>query len=228
MSISPQPVPAQAASDVASPMAEPVRVLLADDHELARGSVRRLLDNQEGIDVVGEARNTIMLNDHLRREPHVLVFHIGQAGTPSLDTIRRIAQAAPRTGIVVLTTEDDAVFARHALEAGALGFVSKAFATRELPQAVRAAARGERYLSPGVAGDLYAVDSALIEDELTMREVEILRLIALGHTSVEIAHKLHLSPRTVETHRARIHKKLKVSTRAELVRYALNRGLLRP
>src|SRR5271167_1681295 len=123
--------------------------------------------------------------------------------------------------------QDNPVFAQHALASGALGFVLKELADSELAQAVRAAARGEEYVSPRVAARLDALRRSLTDDQLTLREVEVLRLIALGHTSVEIARKLYISPRTVESHRARIHNKLGLGTRAELVRYALGRGLLR-
>src|SRR5665213_1093892 len=126
-----------------------------------------------------------------------------------------------------MTMQDSPAFAQRAFAAGAIGFVVKELADEELPQAVRAAARGEEYVSPRMAARLDALHQALTEDKLTAREVEVLRLIALGYTSVEIARKLHLSPRTVETHRARIHGKLGLTTRAELVRYALGRGLLR-
>ena len=102
----------------------------------------------------------------------------------------------------------------------------KELADTELAQAVRAAAGGEEYVSPAVAARLDALHRALTDNKLSPREVEVLRLIALGHTSVEIAERLHLSPRTIETHRAHIHKKLGLKTRAELVRYALRRGLI--
>jgi two-component system, NarL family, response regulator NreC len=128
--------------------------------------------------------------------------------------------------IVVLTMEDNPMFAQRAFVAGVLGFVAKDLADGELPQAVRAAARGEEYVSPRVAARLNSLHRSLTENRLTSREVEVLRLIALGHTSIEIARKLHLSPRTIETHRAHIHSKLGLATRAELVRYALRRGLL--
>jgi two-component system response regulator NreC len=145
----------------------------------------------------------------------------------SIETIGKLRERVPDTQIVVLTMDDSPVFAQRAIAAGALGFVLKDLADGDLPQAVRAAARDEEYVSPRVAARLDALQRSLTEDRLTAREVEVLRLIALGHTSVEIARKLHLSPRTVETHRARIHGKLGLATRAELVRYALGRGLLR-
>ncbi|MGD0386479.1 MAG: response regulator transcription factor [Solirubrobacteraceae bacterium] len=128
---------------------------------------------------------------------------------------------------MVLTAEREPMFARRALGAGALGFVAKESADDDLPAAIRAAARGERYVSAAVAAGLEATRRSFAEDRLTAREIEVLRLIALGHTSAEVARALALSPRTVETHRARIHKKLGLATRAELVSYALRRRLLR-
>ena len=126
----------------------------------------------------------------------------------------------------MLSTEESASLAQRALTAGAIGYVTKDLAGSELPEAVRAAMRGEQYLSPQVAVRLEELHRALTGNTLTPREAEVLRLIALGHTSVEIARKLHLSPRTVETHRAHIHKKLGLATRAQLVGYALRHGLL--
>jgi two-component system response regulator NreC len=122
--------------------------------------------------------------------------------------------------------EDNPVFAQRALTAGAVGFVAKDLADGELAQAIRAAAADHEFVSPRVAARLNELHRTLTDHKLTQREVEVLRLIAFGHTSVEIARKLQLSPRTIETHRAHIHKKLGLATRAELVRYALRRGLI--
>jgi two-component system response regulator NreC len=156
----------------------------------------------------------------------VLVLDLRMGGGSSIEAIRSLSERVPATKIVVLTMEDNPVFAQRALAAGALGFVAKDLADSELPQAVRAASRGEEYVSPRVAARLDALHRALTDNKLTQREIEVLRLIALGHTSVEIARKLHLSPRTIETHRAHIYRKLGLTTRAELVRYALRRGLI--
>ena len=145
----------------------------------------------------------------------------------SSEAMRQLRERLPEMQIVIVTMEENPVFAQRALAAGAIGFVLKDHADEDLPEAIRLAARGEQYLSPRLALPLDDMQRAVSEDRLTVREVEVLRLIALGHTSVEIAHQLHLSPRTVETHRARIHRKLGVATRAELVAYALRRGLLR-
>src|SRR5262249_54225718 len=129
------------------------------------------------------------------------------------------------TEIVVLTMEQSPAFARQAIDAGAVAFVMKDRADSELPEATRRAARGEEYVSPHVAAGLDALRRT-VGDGLSPRETEVLRLIALGPTSAEIARKLHLSRRTIETHRASIHRKLGLPTRAELVQFALRRHLI--
>jgi two-component system, NarL family, response regulator NreC len=206
---------------------EPIRVVLADDHALVRRSLRMLLDGEDGVEVIAEAADIAgVTRDVLRRQPHVLVLDLNMPGGSSIEAISRLRERAPDTKIVVMTMEENPVFAQRAFAAGALGFVAKDLADGELAQAVRAAARGEEFISPRIAARLDALHRSLTDDALSPREVEVLRLIALGHTSVEIARKLHLSPRTIETHRANIHRKLGLATRAELVRYALRRGLL--
>ncbi len=194
-----------------------------------RRSLRLLLDGEEGIEVIAEADDLAAVTRNVHaHEPHVLVLDLSMPDGSSIEAIGRLREQAPDTQIVVMTMEDNPVFAQRAFAAGAVGFVVKDLADNELPQAIRAAARGEEYISPRIAARLDALQRSMTDDALSPREVEVLRLIALGHTSVEIARKLHLSPRTVETHRARIHGKLGLATRAELVRYALRRGLLGP
>jgi two-component system, NarL family, response regulator NreC len=205
----------------------PIRVVLADDHALVRRSLRLLLDSEHDVEVIAEADDVAAVTRHVQRhEPQVLILDLKMPGGSSIEAIGRLREQAPDTEIVVMTMEGDPIFARRAFAAGAVGFVAKDLAADELLQAVRAAARSEEFVSPRVAGGLAALHRSLTNDALSTREVEVLRLIALGHTSVEIAGKLHLSPRTVETHRANIHGKLGLRTRAELVRYALRRGLL--
>jgi len=208
--------------------ASPIRVVLADDHTMMRRTLRLLLDGEDGVEVIAEADDlaSVMRNVHAH-QPRVLVLDLNMPDGSGIEALSQLRERAPETQIVVMTMQDSPAFAQRAFAAGAIGFVVKELADEELPQAVRAAARGEEYVSLRMAARLDALHHALTEDKLTAREVEVLRLIALGHTSVEIARKLHLSPRTVETHRARIHGKLGLATRAELVRYALGRGLLR-
>ncbi len=205
-----------------------IRIILADDHALMRRSLRLLLDNEDDLEVIAEADDLTLVVRHVRgQRPHVLVLDLRMPGGSSIDAIRRLRAQVPETQVVVLTMDDNPVFAQQALQAGALGFVVKDLADEELPKAVRAAAIGEEWVSPRVRDRLRVLQESFGEDKLTPRELEVLRLIALGHTSVEIAGKLHLSPRTIETHRTRIHRKLELTTRSELVNYALATGLLK-
>jgi two-component system response regulator NreC len=204
-----------------------IRVVLADDHVPMRRSLRLLLEGEQGLEVVAEADDHASAARHVHgHRPQVLVLDLGLRSGSSIEAIRSLSERAPQTKIVILTMEDNPVFAQRTLTAGAIGFVAKDLADVELPDAIRAAARGEEYVSPRVAARLDTLHRALTDNKLTQREVEVLRLIAFGHTSVEIARMLHLSPRTIETHRAHIHKKLGLATRSELVRYALRRGLI--
>jgi two-component system response regulator NreC len=157
----------------------------------------------------------------------VLVLDLNMPGPSSIEAIPEFKRLSPKTHVLVLTMQDDPAYARAALQAGADGYVLKESAERELVRAVRAVAEGQTYLNPGLGA---RIARGPVEperpDDLTDREVEVLRLIALGHTNAEIGQQLFLSVRTVETHRAHIQQKLRRSSRAELVRYALDRGLL--
>jgi two-component system, NarL family, response regulator NreC len=205
----------------------PIRVILADDHAGVRRNLRLLLDREEGLEVIAEAADLSTVLRHVTgHQPHVLVLDLQMPNGSSLEVIRRLHTQVPQTQIVVLTMETSPAFAQQALEAGAIGFVLKDQADTELPAAVRRAARGDEFVSPHVAAGLAALQDMVTVDGLSARETEVLRLIALGHTSAEIADMLHLSRRTVETHRARIHRKLGLQTRAQLVRYALGRHLI--
>jgi two-component system, NarL family, response regulator NreC len=220
-----------AAESDGKPLAPPaIRIILADDHALMRRSLRLLLEGEADLEVIAEADELPLVVRHVHgHKPHVLVLDLSMPGDSGVgvEAIAGLREEVPETQVVVLTMEENPVYAQRALNAGALGYVLKTHADEELPAAVRAAARGEEHVSPPVAARLHGLQSSQVQDRLSAREIEVLRLIALGHTSVEIAHKLHLSPRTIETHRTRIHRKLGVSSRAELVRYALARGLLK-
>ncbi len=203
-------------------------MILADDHEQMRHSLRTLLDVEEDLEVLAEVDDLTSVVRHLQwQRSSVVVLGLGMPDRSVGETIGQLRTVAPETQIVVVTMDEDPGLAQRALAAGALGFVVKDLADVELAGAIREGAQGKQWVSPRVASRLGALDRALVEDKLSAREVEVLRLIALGHTNVEIAHQLDLSPRTVETHRARIHRKLELTTRAELVRYALGHGLLR-
>jgi two-component system, NarL family, response regulator NreC len=204
-----------------------IRIVLADDHAAMRESLRLLLDGEADIDVIAETDSLQAVIGHVRaRHPDVLVLDLGMGDRGSgIQALDRLHGEARDTHIVVLTMNDDPAFARRALDNGATGLVLKEMADSDLPAAVRETSRGKRYVSPLLAAKLRG-EKGSDGDRLTPREREVLRLIALGYTSVEIAQKLGLSPRTIETHRARIHRKLGLDTRAELVRYALRHELL--
>jgi two-component system response regulator NreC len=204
-----------------------IRVVLADDHYLVRRSLRLLLDCENDFDVIGEAGDLKGAAQHVfGNAPNVLVLDLEMPGGSSVEAIRQLRKRVPKTEIVVLTMERSPAFAQRAIDAGAIGFVLKDRADAELPEAVRRASRGEEYVSPHVAAALEALRRTVNGDGLSPRETEVLRAIALGYTSAEIAAKLHLSRRTIETHRANIHRKLGLATRAELVHFALRRHLI--
>ena len=205
---------------------EPVRLVIADDHAVVRAGLRLLLDAEEGIVVVAEAGEIETARRMVRaHRPDVLVLDLNMPGGASLPAIPELAE---QTAVVVLTMQNDPAFARQALQSGALGYVLKEAADAELVGAVRAAADGRTYLNPELGARMAAEPPAPAgpPDDLTDRELEILRLIALGHTNSEIGGQLYLSVRTIESHRAHIQQKTRRSTRAELVRYALDHGLL--
>jgi two-component system response regulator NreC len=194
-----------------------------------RKGLRMLVDSEPDLRVVAEAGTVPdalrMARAHL---PAVLVLDLNMPGGSSLQEIPTIREQAPMTAIVVLTMQNDPSFARQALQTGALGFVLKESADDELLEAIRLAAVGENYLNPRLGARLAAQppEPAGPPDDLSERELEVLRLIALGHTNAEIAEHLFLSVRTVESHRSHIQQKTRRSSRAELVRYALDHGLV--
>src|SRR3954451_22921247 len=203
-------------------------IVIADDHTVVRQGLRMLIDNEAGLQVVAEA-GTVPDAERLARahRPSVLVLDLNMPGGSSLDAIPRLREDAPDTAIVVLTMQDDPAFARKALQAGALGFVLKEAADEELLQAIRLAAAGDTYLNPRLGARMAAApEPSGPPGDLSERELEVLRLIALGHTNSEIAQRLFLSTRTVETHRAHIQQKINCSSRAELVRYAIDHHLV--
>lgn len=205
---------------------EQVRIVLADDHSVVRSGLRLLLDSEEGFEVVAEASDVDDARRYVRGyHPTVLVLDLNMPGGSSLEAIPQIRQESPDTQIVVLTMQQDPAFAREALSGGAIGYVLKDAADVELVEAVRLAAQGESYLNPRLGARMAATPQGP-PDGLSEREVEVLRLIALGHTNGEIAEKLFLSVRTVETHRSHIQQKVRLSTRAELVGYAREHHLL--
>jgi two-component system, NarL family, response regulator NreC len=214
------------AGSVPPVVAQTITIVLADDHPVVRSGLKLLLEAEDDLQVVAEAgdvdatRRTV-----LGQKPGVLVLDLNMPGGSSLEAIPAMIESSPGTAIVVLTMQEDPAFAREALRAGAKGYVLKQAAGTELVQAVRTAAGGGTWLNPELGARMAAAPNGPPSD-LTERELEVLSLIALGHTNSEIAGQLYLSVRTVETHRAHIQQKLGMSSRAELVRYALDNDLV--
>jgi two-component system, NarL family, response regulator NreC len=205
----------------------PITVVIAESHTEVRRSLRSLLDAERDMNLVADSSElSIALQCVHDAHPHALVVDLRMMNGSGVEAISRLRAQAPSTGIVVLTMHESPLFAQRALDAGALGFVLKDRADAELVEAIRRAARGEEYVSPRVADGLGRLRRAVDGDALNSREIEVLRLIALGHTSAEMAGKLRVSRRTVEAYRARLHTKLGLRTRAELVQVALRRHLI--
>jgi two-component system response regulator NreC len=208
-----------------------VRVLVVDDHAVVRSGLRRVLDAEEGIETVGEAPNVERaVFEALEHKPDVIVLDITMPGKSGIEGMPALLQALPETKVLVLSMHDDPHYVREAFEAGASGYVLKEAADTEVVDAVRSVASGERYLHPALGARLVAAEAEERKraqaDPLSEREREVLQLLALGHTNQEIATQLYISVRTAETHRAHIMQKLGLTSRAELVRYALDQGLI--
>ncbi|WP_053226375.1 response regulator transcription factor [Solirubrobacter soli] len=206
-----------------------VTIVIADDHTVVRQGLRLLIENEDGLQVVAEA-GTVPDAERLTRahRPTVLILDLNMPGGSSLDAIPRLREHVPETAIVILTMQDDPAFARRALQTGARGFVLKEAADEELLEAIRLAAAGDTYLNPRLGARMAATPDTPLgpPDDLSARELQVLKLIALGYTNSEIGEQLFLSTRTVETHRAHIQQKICRTTRAELVRYALDHKLI--
>ncbi|MFP5318189.1 MAG: response regulator [Acidimicrobiia bacterium] len=213
-------------------MAEPVRVALCDDHGVVRSGLRHILEAEPDLTVVGEAASAAEAVElAARRQPDVLVMDVGLPDGSGLGATAEVLRVSPHTRVLVLTVHDDVAYLRRAFEAGAAGYLLKEAADVELVQAVRQVAAGRQYVHPAMGAALLAADAPPARlagpgGELSERELEVLRLVALGMTNAEIAERLFVSVRTVETHRAHIHQKLNVRSRAELVRLARDAGVL--
>ncbi len=213
------------------------KILIADDHAVMRAGLRMLIDAQPDMAVVGEAGDGREAIERARTSrPDVLLLDLSMPGLGGIAAIDLLRKEAPTTKVLILTMHEDSEYLRQALEAGASGYLVKSAADTELLAAIRAVRRGEVYVYSSLTGAL--LDLAFEKRQkrperegvadLSKREIEVLRLLALGHTNQQIADKLFLSVKTIETYRARITEKLQLPTRAELVRYAIKHGLLTP
>jgi two-component system response regulator NreC len=208
-----------------------IRVLIVDDHAVVRSGLRRVLDAEQDIETVAEAADAERaVFEAIESRPNVVLLDVMMPGKSGIEALPAILQAAPDARVLVLSMQDDPRYVREAFDAGASGYVLKEAADTEVVDAVRAVAAGEQYVHPSLGARLVAADAEARRradaDPLSEREREVLRLLALGHTNQEIASMLYISVRTAETHRAHIMQKLRLSSRAELVRYALAEGLL--
>jgi two-component system, NarL family, response regulator NreC len=208
-----------------------ISVVLVDDHAVVRSGLRLLLDAEPDIEVVGEAgtaKDAIFRARALK--PDVILLDVVMPGESGIEVLPKLLQEAPETKVLVLSMQDDPSYVREAFAAGARGYVLKEAVDEEVVSAVREIAGGGRYVHPALGARMVAAEAqeraAAEADPLSDREREVMRLLALGHTNQEIAGKLYISVRTAESHRAHIMQKLRLTTRAELVRYALTHGLL--
>ena len=220
-----------AAKTKAAAKTHAIRVLVVDDHTLVRSGLRLLLEGESDVvveDEAGDAEQAIRLAR--LHKPDVVLLDVVMPGRSGLEAMDDIREAAPRARILMLSMQDDPSYVRQAFGAGASGYLLKEAADDELVQAVRDVAAGNRYVHPALGARLAAAEAEAKAredaDPLSEREREVLRLLALGHTNQEIAKLLFISVRTAETHRAHVMQKLRLSTRAELVRHALHQGLL--
>ena len=208
-----------------------IKVVLVDDHAVVRSGLRLLLDAEDDMEVVGEAGNAKDAVFRARAlKPDVILLDVVMPGESGIEALPKLLKESPATNVLVLSMQDDPSYVREAFAAGASGYVLKEAVDEEVVSAVREIASGGRYVHPALGARMIAAEAeeraAAEADPLSDREREILRLLALGHTNQEIAQQLYISVRTAESHRAHIMQKLRLSTRAELVRYALSHGLL--
>ena len=208
-----------------------IKIVLVDDHAVVRSGLHLLLDAEQDMEVIGEAGNA---KDAIFRaralKPDVILLDVVMPGESGIEVLPMLLKESPETRVLVLSMQDDPSYVREAFAAGASGYVLKEAADEEVVSAVREIAGGGHYVHPTLGARMVAAEAqeraAAEADPLSEREREVLRLLALGHTNQEIAQELFISVRTAESHRAHFMQKLRLATRAELVRYALSHGLL--
>lgn len=207
----------------------PIRIVLADDHDLVRSGIKALLTMVEGVEVVAEARDgleLIKLVDSLT--PDIVMTDISMPRMDGISAISQIHSSHPQVRLLVLSMYDTVDFVKRAVANGACGYLMKDAPPYELEQAVRSVMATGSYFSPAIAQRLLQPSEPTIDDELTTRQIEILKLIAQGRASKEIAFELGLSPKTVDVHRARIMERLRLNDIASLTLYAVRKGLIKP
>jgi DNA-binding NarL/FixJ family response regulator len=207
----------------------PVRVVLADDHDLVRSGIKALLSMIKDVQVIAEARNgqeLITLTEELM--PDVVMTDISMPGMDGIAAIAHLNKSCPQVKLLVLSMYDTVDFVKRAVSSGACGYLMKDAPPYELEQAIRSVMATGTYFSPAIAQRLLKPAEPTASDELTERQIEILRLIAQGKASKEIAFELGLSPKTVDVHRARIMERLHLSDIASLTLYAVRKGLIKP
>jgi two-component system, NarL family, response regulator NreC len=208
-----------------------IRVLVVDDHAVVRSGLKLLLAAEDDLEVVGEAGTARDAVFEVRAtRPDVVLLDVVMPGESGIEAVPKLLHESPETKVLVLSMQDDPNYVREAFAAGASGYVLKEAADAEVVDAIRQVADGGSYVHPVLGARMVAADAearaAAAADPLSDREREVLKLLALGHTNQEIAKQLYISVRTAETHRAHIMRKLGLDTRAELVRYAIEHGLL--
>ena len=210
------------------------KIVLADDHHVVRQGLRSLLEAESDFSVIGEAGDGLEVTQLVERlRPDVLVLDLMMPSLNGLEVTRQVSQRSPRTHVVILSMHANEAYVLEALRAGAVAYVLKESTSAELVRAVREAVAGRRYLSPplserAIEAYMQKAESATLDpyETLTAREREVLHLVAEGHTNAEIADRLFISRRTVETHRANLMRKLGLRTQTDLISYALRRGIL--
>jgi len=211
-----------------------LHILIADDHGIVRSGIRMLIDRQDGMRVVAEAEDGLQAVDLAQStRPDVAILDVSMPRMTGLQAAREIRSRAPDTSVLLLSMHDDERYFFDAVDVGAAGYVLKRAADTDLIDAIQAVARGEQFVSPdteraAIKEWLDGSREERLEDPLTPRELDVVKLIAEAHTNKQIAEALHVSEKTVESHRANVLSKLGMRDRVELVRYAIRRGLVEP